>query len=143
MERLVRGPVGALALVAATLGLLIGPSDVAAQSEVDPADAEFFLGSWTLPLQTAQGAFTLLIDIEEVDGSVTAEVGSDMMGSETVDQVSLQEESMRLQYSMNAQGQVVPVELMLTPDGEDLDVDLDFAGGQFAMSGTATKTSSP
>lgn len=141
MKRILEGPVGAFALLAATLGMLLAPADVAAQSEVDPADAEFFLGSWTLPLQTAQGAFTIYLDIEEADGSVTAEIGSDM-GSETADRVSLQDERMRLEYTMNAQGQIVPVEITLTPDGEDLDVDLDFAGGQFEASGTATRTAS-
>lgn len=142
MERTLKGPAGALALFVAVFGLLIGAPEIAAQSEVDPADAEAFLGSWSLPLQTAQGTFELSLDIENDGGEVAAEVGSDQ-GSQDVERITRQGESLRLEYSFNAQGQSVPVEITLTPDGEDLDAEIDFAGGQFTSSGTATRVGSP
>lgn len=140
MERTLTRSTGALALVVAVFGLLLGAPDAAAQ--VEPADAEAFLGSWSLPLQTAQGNFEMSLEIEEQDGEVVAEVGSDM-GSQDVETISRNGESLQLGYTFNAQGQQVPVEITLTPDGEDLDAELEFAGGQFNASGTATRVGTP
>lgn len=140
MERTLRGSTGALALVVALFGLLIGAPH--AEAQVEAADAEAFLGNWSLPLQTAQGNFEMSLDIAEESGNVVAEVGSEM-GSQDVEQVSRDGESLHLEYTFNAQGQQVPVQITLTPDGEDLAADLDFAGGQFSTSGTATRVGSP
>lgn len=110
-----------------------------AQSELDVAEAEGFIGSWVVALETQMGPLNLDLDIQDMDGKVGATMGSpELGGSQAIDDISRAGDALVLNYQMDAQGQVVPVSVNLVPEGEDLAAQIDFAGGQFVASGTAS-----
>jgi len=121
-------------------GLLLAPRPAAAQ--VKASDAQDFLGQWTLPLQTQNGPFTMDIDISErQDGMVAATVSS-QQGESPVEKVGRSGPYLTLDYSLDYQGQAISVSISLRPTEGGLSASLDFAGGQYTMSGKATKASS-
>ena len=60
------------------------------------------------------------------------------VGVQPIETITLNGESLRLEYT---QSQIVPAVLTLTPDGENLavEVEMDFPGGMFVVSTTATR----
>ena len=139
----VSGKIPGLALCAALLGAAVVPAHASAQSQLDVAEAQAFLGSWVVDMQTDFGPFTMNLDVTDQDGKVAASMGSpEMGGSQPVDDISRSEESLLLRFSTNAQGQMIDIEVALVPNGEALDVYFDVGGGQFSATGTATRAAS-
>ncbi len=70
-----------------------------------------------------------------------ANVATDSMGDQPIETITLNGESLRLEYT---QSQIVPAVLTLTPDGENraVEVEMDFPDGMFFVSTTATRTES-
>lgn len=126
-----------LSMLATAVALTAAPFSVSAQG-VPVAEAETFIGNWELPLATDMGPFEMTIDITNADGQVAAAVGSPQ-GAQAVEDISKSGEDLVLTYSMDAQGQSIPVMLTLRPDSDDLAVTVDAAGGMFVASGTATR----
>jgi hypothetical protein len=124
----------ALAAVAMTMML---PGAAAAQ--VKPEDAAKFMGGWALGMDTPQGAMTLNLTVKDVAGKVAGSITSDMMPEAAISDVAKVGETLVLKYSLDMQGQAIPAKITLTPDGDKMKVDFDFADGQFVMPGTATK----
>lgn len=113
---------------------------LSAQSELDVAQAEGFIGSWDVALETQMGAMSLDLEIQDVDGKVGATLGSpELGGNQAIEDITRSGEALVLRYAMDAQGQMVPVSVNLAPSGDDLTAQFDFAGGQFVASGTATR----
>ena len=135
MKQLVRP-----SLLAAMALLAVLPLSASAQSSLDSSSASAFLGSWALALDSPQGEFVLDLEIVDMDGKVGASIGSDMMGgSQEVTDISVSGGNLVLRYEIDAQGQMAPVALTLTPAGDALEAEMDFANGMFTMSGRATK----
>jgi hypothetical protein len=129
-----------LALFALVAGLAFAPAAASAQSQLSTSDASAFLGSWSVALQTDMGPFNLDLDIVDQGGMVAATMGSaDLGGSQDITDISKSGDDLIMRYSMDAQGQQVPVAVTLTPDGEGLNAMMDFADGMFTASGVATK----
>jgi hypothetical protein len=129
-------------------GLLASPASAArattAQSSTPatPADATPFLGDWTLTLQgpNGPGNFDLTVRVEEqkVVGDISIPTGE--MPKNFIPEVGMNDKTMELRYSFDYQGNQVPAVVSLTPaaDGK-VNAQIDFAGGAYLMTGTATK----
>ena len=104
------------------------------------ADAAPFIGEWTLALQgpNGPGAFDLTVKVEKekVVGEIT---GADMP-TQPITDVTKADKSLVLSYSFDYEGNAVAAVVSLTPapDGK-MSAQIDFAGGAYVMSGTATK----
>ena len=126
---------GIAALLAA---LVVLPVTISAQA-VTAADAKPFLGAWVLMLDTPQGAMAMNVAVKNTDGKVTGEMGSDMLPTQTITDVTKSGTSLLMKYTLDMQGQAIPVALTLTPAEGKMNFALDFAQGQFMLSGEATK----
>jgi hypothetical protein len=125
-----------------TVAALLGgawPQAASAQSSLASSEAEAFLGTWNLLLQTGQGDLGMDVTISDMNGNVGAAVDMpDLGASQDVTDIMRSGDDLVLTYSMNAQGQMVPVAMTLTPAGDDMAVEVDFANGMFIATGTAT-----
>jgi hypothetical protein len=122
----------------AAAAMVLAPLAVAAQ--VAPADVEKFIGVWTLGLETPQGAMSMDLTVKGEGGKVAADITSPLgPDKQVITDISKAGESLVLKYSLDMQGQAIPAKITLTPAGEKMNVNFDFADGQFAMDGTAAK----
>ncbi|HUF77163.1 MAG TPA: hypothetical protein VMM35_12835, partial [Longimicrobiales bacterium] len=129
-----------LALWAALLGAATTPVHASAQSQLDVAEAQAFLGEWVVDMQTDFGPFTMNLDVTDQAGKVAASMGSpEMGGPQPVTDITKSEESLLLRFSTDAQGQMIDVEVALVPNGESLEVYFDVGQGQFSATGTAPR----
>jgi len=127
-------------MAAAALGAVLSPFAASAQSQLDVAEAQAFLGNWNLSLQTDFGPFDLELKIEDQGGKVAAMVGSEEAGGlQNVTNITRSGEKLVLTYEIDAQGQITDVVLTLEPDDDALSAEFDVAGGTFTASGRATK----
>jgi hypothetical protein len=119
-----------------------GPVAGAAQSaaQVTAADAAPFIGEWTLALQGPNGpaAFDLTVKVDKE--KVVGEIAGAEIPTQPIADVTKADKSLVLGYSFDYQGNAVPTVVSLTPaaDGK-MSAQIDFAGGAYVMSGTATK----
>jgi hypothetical protein len=125
-----------LAAVTLTVGAFATSS---AQAQTIPvAQAQGFMGAWTLAIDAQGQTFEMGLNITDEGGNVAAEVSSEM-GSQKVSKVAREAEKLVLSYSMDAQGQAIPVVITLIPADAGLNASLDFAAGMFTASGKGTK----
>jgi hypothetical protein len=124
-------------LCAAALAAL--PLVAQAQATLAVAEASRFIGSWTLMLDTPQGSMPVTLNVKDNGGQVAGEVGSDLMPTQAITSVSKSAESLVLSYTLDFQGNAVPVKISLTPDGDKMKFSFDAADGQFVVEGPATK----
>ena len=129
-----------LAMAAAVLGAVLSPLAASAQSQLDVAEAQAFLGNWNLSLQTDFGPFDLELKIEDQGGKVAAMVGSEEAGGlQNVTNITRSGEKLVLTYEIDAQGQIADVVLTLERDDEALSAEFEVGGGAFTASGRATR----
>lgn len=141
-----RALIAALVALAAFAFAGAGPVPLSAQSSggaaTIPADqAQEFLGQWSLGITGGQGEqVNLSIAIEDADGQVAAEVAAEGLAEAVaVNRISRSGESLVLSFMPVLQGQPIPVEIELAPDGEDLTAEVVAADGMFMASGTAVR----
>jgi hypothetical protein len=120
------------------VAILAAPSSASAQSQLDTSEAQTFLGNWTLAFESEMGPFQVGLNIRDAEGKVAAQVVSEM-GNVEITTITRSEDSLVLSYTMEAQGQSLPVSMSLKPDGEQLQASMNFAEGAFMVNGTATK----
>jgi hypothetical protein len=134
----------ALGVMATPSGMLhaqqAAPASAPAQAPATPADVAAVVGDWTLNMDTPMGPMATMLSMRVDAGKVAADVSNDMMGKSTVSEVLKKGATFVLTYSMDMQGQAIPVVLTLTPKGEGLTASFDFGGGQFQMDGVGTRT---
>ena len=129
-----------MARLLGTIALAIALSaNLAAQLTV--ADAGAFMGSWTLTLDSPQGAFEQTMVLKDEGGKAVAELSSAMQPDvQKVTDVSKKGNDLVLKFAGNFQGNPFDAEITLVPDGTDkAKVTFDVNGGQFTMSGTGVK----
>jgi hypothetical protein len=138
----------AVVLVAALLALFGVPSVARAEvfatrqasAPLTAADVTPFLGDWALALEGPNGpaAFTLSVKMDKEKPS--AELISEAMGTQPITDVAKTDKSLALSYSFTWEGNAVDAVIKLTPaaDGKTT-AQIDFAGGAYVMTGTATK----
>ena len=105
------------------------------------AELGMFAGSWTLNLDTPQGAFEQELVFKEEGGKAVAEMSNSMQPeTQKVTDISKNGTDIVLKFAGNFQGNPFDAAITLTPDGTDkCKVTFDVNGGQFTMNGTGTK----
>lgn len=131
-----------LAVALSVAGVAMMPSQAAAQSELDVADAQEFMGSWLVSLETGGEAFLVELVLEDEGGKVAASVTTLPLGTQRVTDITRAEDTLTLQFEADAQGQLFPVLVTLTPSGEDIAVSLDIGMGELALDGIGTRSAS-
>jgi hypothetical protein len=111
----------------------------AAASPATPADVASLVGDWTLAMDTPMGPASTLLTLRVDAGKVVADVSSDMIPKTTVTDISRSGANIVVKYSIDFQGQPVPIVLTLTPKGSDLAASFDFGSGMFQMDGVGTR----
>jgi hypothetical protein len=130
------------ALVATLLGATLATGPAAAQSQLDVAQAQAFMGQWVVNMDTEYGPFSMNLAIADQGGKVAATMSSaEMGGDQAITDITRSEESLVLRFTGNAQGQTFDVAIALVPNGENLDVYFDVAQGMFTAQGVGTRAS--
>jgi hypothetical protein len=104
------------------------------------ADLAPFLGDWALALEgpNGPGAFTLSVKLDKEKPS--AELVSEAMGAQPITDIAKADKALALSYSFTWEGNAVDAVIKLTPAAEGkTSAQIDFAGGAYVMTGTATK----
>ena len=129
-----------LAMGLALAGALLAPLQASAQSQLDVSQAQSFLGSWVINMQTDFGPMVINMTIDDRSGKVGANVGSPEMGGNLeVTDITREGENLVLKYDIDAQGQMIDVSMSLAPAGENLNASISAAGGQFSTTAVATR----
>lgn len=136
-----RGRILGLAMALA-LALAAGPNPVSAQSTLDASQAQEFLGHWLVNFDSGQGVFVVELEIADEDGKVAATVTTIQMGAQDVTDISRSEDTLTFDLMADAQGQLIPIRVVLKPNGENLDVVLDIAQGQMLVEGVGSRMTS-
>lgn len=109
-------------------------------SQVSATDAAPFLGDWTLAMQGPNGPATMELAVKAEQEKVSAELSSDVMGAQAITSIAKAEKALVLSYSFTYDGNNVDAVIRLTPDADGkMAAQIDFAGGAYIMTGTATK----
>lgn len=125
--------IGTLAVV-----LALSSTNMSAQA-LTAADLGSFMGTWTLTLDTPQGAFDQELVFKEDDGKIVAEMNS-QMGTQKITDVSKNGGDVVMKFAGDFQGNAFDATVTLTPDGTDkCKVTFDVNGGQFTMNGSGVK----
>lgn len=139
MTKLLRTIPAAFALVFA----IVGVSTASAQAEpatISASDAQAFMGAWAVEIDAQGQLFVMNLDVKTEDGNVAAELTNEMMpGVTKAEKVARSGDDLVLSFTIDAQGQIVPMVMTLTPAGEELDAEVDFAGGMFFANGKGKK----
>jgi hypothetical protein len=130
-----------MARLLGTLALAITLSTGLGAAQLAPADAGAFMGSWSLMLDSPQGAFEQTLVLKDEGGKVIGEISNQMQpGVQKVTDVSKKGDDLVLKFAGDFQGNAFEAMITMTPDGADkAKVTFDVNGGQFTMSGTGTK----
>lgn len=132
-----------LAAGLALVGALLAPIGASAQSQLDVAQAQAFLGSWVINMDTDFGPMVINMNIQDQSGKVAATVGSPEMGGMLdVTDITREGANLVLKYDIDAQGQYIDVMMSLEPSGESLNTVIEAAGGQFMTTAVATRATS-
>jgi hypothetical protein len=130
-----------MARLLGTIALAIALSTGLGAAQLAPADAGAFMGSWSLMLDSPQGAFEQVLVLKDEGGKVIGEISNQMTPDvQKVTDVSKKGDDLVLKFAGNFQGNAFDAMITMTPDGTDkAKVTFDVNGGQFTMSGTGTK----
>jgi hypothetical protein len=130
-----------MARLVGTVALAIALSTGLGAAQLTPADAGAFMGTWTLSLDSPQGAFEQTMVLKDEGGKAVAEISSQMAPDvQKVTDVTKKGSDLVLKFAGNFQGNPFDAEITMTPDGTDkCKVTFDVNGGQFTMSGTGVK----
>ena len=130
-----------MARLVGTVALAIALSTGLGAAQLTPADAGAFMGTWTLSLDSPQGAFEQTMVLKDEGGKAVAEISSQMAPDvQKVPDVTKKGSDLVLKFAGNFQGNPFDAEITMTPDGTDkCKVTFDVNGGQFTMSGTGVK----
>jgi hypothetical protein len=122
----------------ALVGTLLAPATARAQATA--ADAAPFLGDWTLALQGPNGPATFNLSVKVENDKVVGEIASEAIPTQKIESSSKTDTSFVLNYSFPWEGNSIGAVITLTPgtDGK-VAAQMDFAGGAYTMTGTATR----
>ncbi|MGD2045349.1 MAG: hypothetical protein PVJ80_13280 [Gemmatimonadota bacterium] len=129
-----------LIAIVSMLWIGLAPNRAAAQSELDVSEAQEFLGHWLVTFEGDQGEFLVELDMQDEGGKLAVEVTTIQLGTQKVTDVVRSEDGLELQWEADAQGQLIPVRVEITPQGEELAVLLDIGDGQFLADGVGART---
>jgi hypothetical protein len=107
---------------------------------VSAADVAPFVGDWMLALQgpDGPGSFDLSIRVEKEKPA--GDISSEAVPKQPITTFTMADKNLALGYSFTWEGNPVDALITLTPSSEGpLKAQIDFAGGAYIMTGTATK----
>jgi hypothetical protein len=140
-EMITRVHIQRFALCVALVGAAVSPAS--AQSQLDTAQAQAFLGNWLLPLVTDMGNMNLQLNIVDQGGKVAATFGDPTAGvMANVTDITRAGEQLLMNIIVDAQGQQIDVALQIVRDGDGLNIDVAAMAGAFVTSGRATRSAS-
>lgn len=130
-----------MARLLGTIALAIALSTSIGAAQLTTADAGAFMGTWSLMLDSPQGAFEQSMLLKDEGGKIIAELTNQMQPEvQKVTDITKTGADLVLKFAGNFQGNPFDAAITLTPDGTDkCKVTFDVNGGQFTMSGTGTK----
>ena len=130
-----------MARLIGTIALAVVLSSGIAAAQLAPADAGAFMGTWTLTLESPQGAFEQSLVLKDEGGKVVGEMSNQMQPEvQKVTDITKAGANIVLKFAGNFQGNPFDAAITLEPDGSDkCKVTFDINGGQFTMSGTGAK----
>ena len=112
----------------------------AAQVPATPAEAAPFLGDWTLALKGPDREATFDLTVKTENDKVVGEISAPEQQKEFIPESSMAAKTLKMRYSFNYQGNPIDAVVSLTPGADGaIAAQIDFAGGAYVMSGTATK----
>lgn len=127
----------------AAAALVLTPLSAHAQSALASTEAAAFMGTWTVSLQSPQGAFEQTLVIKDLEGKVGAELSGPMQpGPTAISDITKAATDLLLKFMGDFQGQAFNATITLTPDAADKNkafVMFDVMDGQFVMQGAAVK----
>jgi hypothetical protein len=130
-------------LAAALLGLMaVGTAGArAVQSAATAAEAAPFLGDWVLALEGANGPGSFDVTLKVENDKVTGQIQSAQMPLTPFTSIATNAgKGLSMSFSFPYEGMTVDAVASLVPaEGGTTSAGIDFAGGAYTMSGTATK----
>jgi hypothetical protein len=130
-----------MARLLGTIAFAVVFSSGIASAQLAPSDAGAFMGTWTLTLESPQGAFEMELALKDEGGKVIGEMTNQMQPEvQKVTDVTKDKDNVVLKFAGNFQGNPFDAAITLVPDGTNkCKVSFDINGGQFTMSGTGAK----
>ncbi len=96
------------------------PPAPASAERADTAEIEPFLGEWVLEVLTQQGSLNSLITFADDDGKAIADFYLARLADVTVENIARTGTGVLLKWNLELGGQLVPVELELAREGDEL-----------------------
>ena len=96
------------------------PPAPASAERVDTAEIEPFLGEWVLEVLTQQGSLNSLITFADDDGKAIADFYLARLADVVIEDIARTENGVLLKWNLELGGQLVPVELELAREGDEL-----------------------
>ena len=111
----------------------------AAAPSIAPADLAPFVGEWTLALNGSNGPGAFTLSVRTDKDKPAADVSSEQLPKQAITDFSMAEKSLVMGYTFTWEGNPVSAVITLTPAPDGTKAQMDFAGGAYVMTGTATK----
>jgi hypothetical protein len=116
------------------------PGGAQAAERLTPAQAGPFLGDWTLQLEGPNGPGTFTLSVRAEKDTVVADLSSEAMPKQPITEISMAEKTLVLAYTFPWEGNAIDAVVSVTPaEKGPAKAQIDFAGGAYVMSGTATR----
>ena len=117
-----------------------GLLQVQTATQATAADAAPFVGDWTLAVEGPNGPASFDLSVKVEKEKVVGEIASEAQAKQAISDVSLTGKDLMLRYTFDYQGTPVDTVVSLKPaaDGKTA-AQIDFAGGAYVMTGTASK----
>jgi hypothetical protein len=133
-----------LAMLVSIPGRVVARPAAQAPAQVSVEDAKPFLGDWTLAMNGERGPGTFNVSLKAEGDKVVGEVASDAVAAQKITSISKTEKGIFLNYSFPYEAMTVDAVVSLMPGAEGkVAAQIDFAGGAYTMTGTATKKEPP
>lgn len=113
------------------------PTQAAAQ--VTAADAAPFIGEWTMALEGPNGPAMFDLSVKVENEKVGGEITGGATAAQRFTSITKADQSLFLGYSFDYEGNPVDAVVRLTPADGKMNAQIDFAGGAYVMTGSATK----
>src|SRR5262245_8472608 len=120
---------------------VLSTAAIAQTKQATAAEAAPFLGTWTLDLQGPNGPASMQLVVKVESDKVVGEISNASSTNQKITDVTKADKTLVMRYSFDYQGTAVDAAVQLTPaaDGKSIGAQIDFAGGAYVMTGTATK----
>jgi hypothetical protein len=116
------------------------PAALSAQSQLDTAEAQAFLGNWDLTVQSDMGPADMDLLIDDRAGKLGVQMGSaEMGGLQEVTDVMKMGDDLHLTLQVDMQGQVIPIMVVLSTTDTGIDANINVADGMFTARGSGTR----